>query len=184
MVEEALKREGHEIVEISPPDMYEGLQIASILLNADGCKMFRSFFRTGEWNDTGAEQMARLMRLPGPLRWVYYLWVKHVKKDEVWAGLVENWRPLSAFENWQWVAKREAYRAKWFDWWNEADLDVLIAPPNATPAVPHDGMRDAVSSCNYTFLFNLVSGKSPGVEKPKLTAIARLHGRCPPGYAC
>ncbi|RKU48471.1 hypothetical protein DL546_003751 [Coniochaeta pulveracea] len=156
MVEEALKREGHEIVEISPPDMYEGLQIASLLLNADGCKMFKSFFRTGEWNDTGAEQMARLMGLPGPLRWLYYLWVRYVKKDEVWAGLVKNWRPLSAFENWQWVAKREAYRAKWFDWWNEADLDVLIAPPNATPAVPHDGMRDAVSSCNYTFLFNLL----------------------------
>jgi Asp-tRNA(Asn)/Glu-tRNA(Gln) amidotransferase A subunit family amidase len=184
MVEGALRTEGHEIVEINPPDMYEALQIASILLNADGCKMFRSFFRTGEWNDTGAEQMARLMRLPGPLRWVYYLWLKYVKRDEVWAGLVKNWRPLSAYENWQWVAKREAYRAKWFDWWNEADLDVLIAPPNATPAVPHDGMRDAVSSCGYTFLFNLVSGDSSGADGSKLTYIARLHGRCHAGYSC
>lgn len=157
MVEAALKAGGHEIVEINPPDMYEGLQIASLLLNADGCKMFRSFFRTGEWNDPGAGQMERLMKLPGPMRWLYYLWVKYVRRDNIWAGLIKNWRPLSAFENWQWVAKREAYRAKWFDWWNEAGLDVLIAPPNATPAVPHDGMRDAVSSCGYTFLFNLVS---------------------------
>lgn len=35
-------------------------------------------------------------------------------------------------------------------------MDVLLCPPNATPAVPHGGMRDAVSSCGYTFLFNLL----------------------------
>ena len=36
-------------------------------------------------------------------------------------------------------------------------MDVMLTPPNATPAVPHGGMHDAVSSCGYTFLFNLVS---------------------------
>jgi Asp-tRNA(Asn)/Glu-tRNA(Gln) amidotransferase A subunit family amidase len=157
MVEGALKKEGHEIVEICPPDMGEALQVASLLLNADGCRMFRSFFRTGEWNDEGARQMYWLARTPGPLRWLYWLWVKYVRRDEVWAGLVKDFRAQSAFENWKLVARREAYRAKWFDWWNEAGLDVIIAPPNATPAVPHGGMRDAVSSCGYTFLFNLVS---------------------------
>lgn len=157
MVEGALRGEGHEVVEICPPDMREGLEVASLLLNADGCRTFKRFFRWGEWNDPGAAQMERLMRLPGPVRWVYWLWVKYVRRDEVWAGLVKNWRALSAEENWSLVAKREAYRARWFEWWNEAGLDVLIAPPNATPAVPHDGMRDAVSSCGYTFLFNLVS---------------------------
>lgn len=157
MVEAALRDRGHEVVEISPPNMREALELASLLLNADGCTTFKSFFRSGEWNDPGARQMGLLMNMPGPLRWLYYLWVKYVRRDEVWAGLVRNWRALSAEENWKLVAKREAYRAKWFDWWNEAALDVLIAPPNATPAVPHGGMRDAVSSCGYTFLFNLVS---------------------------
>jgi len=164
MVEGALRREGHEVVEISPPDMREALEVASLLLNADGCKTFKRFFRWGEWNDPGARQMELLMKVPGPLRWLYYLWVKYVRRDEVWAGLVRNWRALSAEENWRLVARREAYRAKWFDWWNEADLDVLITPPNATPAVPHDGMRDAVSSCGYTFLFNFVSYTTISVE--------------------
>jgi len=157
MAEEALRREGHEIVEITPPDMYEALRLASLLLNADGCNMFESFRRAGEWNDTGAAQMRRLAGLPGPLRYLYYLWVKYVKRDAVWAGLVKSWRLQSAWENWHLVKEREAYRAKWFQWWNEERLDVILAPPNATPAVPHDGMRDAVSSCGYTFLFNLVS---------------------------
>jgi Asp-tRNA(Asn)/Glu-tRNA(Gln) amidotransferase A subunit family amidase len=168
MVEEAMRREGHEVVEISPPEMGEALKVASLLLNADGCRMFRSFFRTGEWNDPGAKQMHWLMRVPGPVRWVYWLWVKYVRRDEVWAGLVRDWRAQSAFENWKLVARREAYRARWFDWWNEAGLDVIIAPPNATPAVPHGGMRDAVSSCGYTFLFNLVSCLTI-LRGPKLT---------------
>jgi hypothetical protein len=97
------------------------------------------------------------MALPSPLKYVYYLWVKYIRRDDIWAGLIKDWKPKSAYEQWKLVAKREAYKAKFHDWWEqEAKLDVMITPPNATPAVPHDGMKDAVSSCGYTFLFNLV----------------------------
>lgn len=157
MVEAALRRGGHEMVEISPPDIGEALRLAALLLNADGCQMFESFRRPGEWLDAGAAQLRRLAALPVVVRWVYYLWVRYVRRDKVWAGLVRDFRAQSAFEQWHLVKQREAYRARWFEWWNEQELDVIIAPPNATPAVPHEGMRDAVSSCGYTFLFNLVS---------------------------
>ncbi|KAK3382408.1 amidase signature domain-containing protein [Lasiosphaeria ovina] len=159
---EALREQGHEVVDISsagsgaPPDMYEALRLASLLLNADGCQMFETFMRPGEWNDAGAAQMVRLARLWAPVRYVYYLWVKYVRRDDVWAGLVRDWRAKTVLENWYLVKQREAYRSKWFDWWDGRGLDVLLTPPNATPAVPHDGMRDAVSSCGYTFLFNLL----------------------------
>lgn len=154
----ALKKEGHEVVDVNPPSPYEALYIASQLLNADGCKTFRSFFRTGEWEDTGARQMSFLMNLPSPFKWVYYMWVKYVRRDEIWAGLIKDWKEKSSYEQWKFVTKREAYKAKFHDWWeNEAKIDVMITPPNATPATPHDAMKDAVSSCGYTFLFNLVS---------------------------
>ncbi|KAK4129223.1 amidase signature enzyme [Parathielavia appendiculata] len=158
MAEEALKRQGCEMVEMDgAPDMYEGLRLASLLLNADGCQMFESFRRFGEWNDPGASQLRKLAAMWTPVRYLYYLWVKYVQRDHVWAGLVRHWRAQSAFENWKLVSQREIYRARWFDWWIEQGLDIIIAPPNATPALPHDGMRYAVSSCGYTFLFNLVS---------------------------
>jgi Asp-tRNA(Asn)/Glu-tRNA(Gln) amidotransferase A subunit family amidase len=154
----ALKKEGHEVVDVAPPDPYEALVIASQLLNSDGCRTFKSFFRTWEWEDTGAYQMSWLMKLPRPFKFIYWAWVKYVRGDERWAGLVRNWHEKSAFEHWKLVARREAYKAQWHDWWNnEAQVDFLITPPNATPAVPHDGMKDAVASCGYTFLFNLVS---------------------------
>jgi Asp-tRNA(Asn)/Glu-tRNA(Gln) amidotransferase A subunit family amidase len=140
-----------------PPSPYEALYLGSQLLNADGCKTFRSFFRTGEWEDAGAKQMSRFMNLPRPFKYIYYLWVKYVRRDDIWAGLVREWNPKSAHEQWQLVAKREAYKAKFHEWWQQdAKIDFMLTPVNATPAVPHNGMHDAVSSCGYTFLFNLV----------------------------
>lgn len=104
ITEQALAREGHEIVEINPPDMYHALRLGSVLLNADGCRTFKSFMRSGEW-------------------------------------------------------------------WDQTDIDFIICPPNATPAVPHDGMKDAVSSCGYTFLWNIVSPVS-------CRRLQRLMKRC------
>jgi Asp-tRNA(Asn)/Glu-tRNA(Gln) amidotransferase A subunit family amidase len=153
----ALKAEGHEVVDISPPAPYDALVIASQLLAADGCKTFKSFYQTGEWDDPGAAQMGFYMKIPRPFKYFYYLWVKYVRNDSIWAGLLRYWHPKTANEQWKWVAKREAYKARWHDWWQqEAKLDFMLTPPNATPAVPHDGMHDAVSSCGYTFLFNLL----------------------------
>jgi Asp-tRNA(Asn)/Glu-tRNA(Gln) amidotransferase A subunit family amidase len=156
-VASALASEGHEVFDVSPPSPYEALQLASQLLLSDGGKTFMSFFRTGEWNDRGAAQMVYYMRLPRPVKYLYYLWVKYVKRDSIWAGLLRDWHPSSAHEYWQLAGKREAYKHKFFVWWSEvAKMDFLICPPNATPAVPHEGMHDAFSSCGYTFLFNLV----------------------------
>ena len=155
----ALRSEGHEIVDVNPPSPYEALVIAANLLTSDGCKTFRSFFRTGEWSDAGAAQLSFYMKIPKPIKYLYYLWVKYVRQDPAWAGLLETFHEKSAFEQWKWVAKREAYKVRWHAWWqDEANIDFLLTPPNATPAVPHDGMKNAVSNCGYTFLFNLVSG--------------------------
>lgn len=155
--EAALRAAGHTVVEVAPPDPYHALRLASILLCHDGLGTVMSPFRPGEFNDPGTAQMVRFMRLPGPLKFFYRLWVRYVRRDPIWAGLLDLWSHKSAFEVWSLNAQREAYRARWFQWWDEVDVDCLIAPPNATPAVPHGGMHDAFSSCGYTFLFNLVS---------------------------
>ena len=97
------------------------------------------------------------MKIPRPLKYLYYLWVKYVRRDSLWADLLRNWNEKSAYEQWKWVSKREAYKASWHEWWRGEELDFMLTPVNATPAVPHGGMKEAVSSCGYTFLFNLVS---------------------------
>lgn len=203
---EALQAAGHEIVELQPPaaaSPYEALVIASQLLNADGTQMFRSFFRSGEKTDAGAGQMSFFMGLPSPVRYLYYLYVRYIRRDPIWAGLLRSFSPKSAFENWKLVQRREKFKATWFDWWtsimfpsaggssgkssasdsppassttsfatiseetrhfamekesagDDGHMDAFLTVPNATPAVPHNAMKDAVSSCGYTFLFNLL----------------------------
>lgn len=161
MAAAAFRDQGHEVFDVTPPNPYEALVIASNLLNADGTKMFRSFFRTGETDDSGARAFGRYMRLPRFFKYFYWAYVKYIRRDEIWAGLLEHWHAKSAFENWQWVYKRELYKVKFFEWWNSFGnkgdgMDIILTPPNATPAVPHGGMREAAAACGYTFLFNLV----------------------------
>ena len=152
----ALQSQGHECTDISPPSPYHALQIASKLLSSDGCHTFLSYFRTGETNDPGARQLSFYMKIPRAFKYFYYLWVKYVQRDEVWAGLLAQWHEESSFGQWKWVARREAYKASWHEWWNDQALDALVTSVNATPAVPHKGMKKAISSCGYTFMFNLV----------------------------
>ncbi|THX00591.1 amidase signature enzyme [Aureobasidium pullulans] len=162
----ALKVQGHDVFDLTLPSAphapLDALAIASQLLNAEGTRTYKRFFNSGEWNDAGASQLTFWMKLPSPLRWLYVKYVRYIRRDAVWARLLESLHEKSAYENWQLVYQRESFKNIWFDWWNgintdgKGEMDVMITPPNATPAVPHDGMKDAVSSCGYTFLFNLL----------------------------
>ena len=162
---EALRAAGHEVFEVNPPataSPYEALVIASQLLNADGTKTFLAPYRTGETTDPGAGQLTFFMNLPSPIRYLYYLYTRYIRGDEIWAGLLRDFHPKSAFENWALVARRESFKTTWFNWWNtlndspDGEMDAILTVPNATPAVPHGAMADAVGSCGYTFLFNLL----------------------------
>jgi fatty acid amide hydrolase len=157
----ALTAAGHTVVEVNPPstaDPFTGLSLASQLLNSDGCHTFNSHFRSFEPSDPGAAQLTTISRLPRPIRYLYYLYVRYIKRDEKWAILIRHCAPKSSAELWKLVAKRESFRAIWHAWWSEEpqQYDFILCPANATPALPHGAMRDAVSACGYTFLWNLL----------------------------
>ncbi|KAI5269866.1 amidase signature enzyme [Aureobasidium subglaciale] len=166
MTVDALEQQGHECFDLTLPTApyapLDALAIASQLLNAEGTRTYTGFFSRGETNDAGATQLSFWMNLPSPLRWIYVKYLRYIRGDAVWSRLLESLHEKSAYENWQLVYQRESFKNYWFDWWTSlssasgAEVDILLTPPNATPAVPHDGMRDAIASCGYTFLFNLL----------------------------
>ncbi|KAI9773171.1 MAG: hypothetical protein M1840_008292 [Geoglossum simile] len=177
----ALQSSGHDIIPLTPPSPpLEALLLASHLLLADGCKSVTSFLRPYERNDPGAAEMSFYAKIPRPLKYLYYLYVRYIRRDEVWAGLLRDWHEKSVYEYQGLIARREAYKAKWHEWWErEARIDFLITVPNATPAVPHDGMKEAVSSCGYTFLFNLLD-YTAGVLP--ITHVDRSQDALPPTF--
>ncbi|UNI23606.1 Amidase [Purpureocillium takamizusanense] len=176
MTEAALRKAGHEIVEIEPPSGYEGLYLASRLLCADGLDTVSGFFASGEWNDRGVAQMRYYAKLPRFVKYFHYLYLRYIRRDPLWAGLLRDWHPTTTHEYWSLISRREMYKRQWFEMWQTAKLDFIIAPPNATPAVPHDGMHDAVSSCAYTFLFNLIDYTAGVIP---VTHVDRIKDRLP-----
>lgn len=116
MAEAALHNAGHKMVEINPPWLYEALQPISHLRWSDGLKTVNSFFLRGEINDHGVLQMCFYMQLPRAIKYLHYLWVKYIQGDSLWADLLYNWHAKDVYEYWQLIAKREAYRRRWFEW--------------------------------------------------------------------
>lgn len=159
MVVSALEDAGNIIIPISPPSPYEGLQIAFQLLCADGVKTAVDLIRSGETNDPGVAQACLIFGLPSWVRKLYVWWIRYVKRDALYAELVENCYEKSVSEFWALVAQREVYRKQWFDGvWKRQELDFVLTVPNSLPAVPHGGMKAGWKACGYTFLFNLVRG--------------------------
>ncbi len=113
-------------------------------------------FQMGETNDPGVSQFRIMFSLPRWARWLYVWYLRYLRGDEIYAGLVEGCYEKSITEYWPLVAQREAYRRRWFDMWNEHDLDFLLNCSERSPSSPARGMKEGFKSCGYTFLFNLV----------------------------
>lgn len=116
----------------------------------------KKFFRAFERNDPGMQQAMRMSALPNWIRRIYVWFTRYIKRDEIYAGLIEGFYEKRVSEYWPLVAQREDYKRRWFEMWNEEDWDFVLTVPNALPAVPHGGMKDGFKACGYTFLFNLV----------------------------
>ncbi|KAJ3539326.1 hypothetical protein NM688_g6377 [Phlebia brevispora] len=155
-VVDTLKSDGHEVVDIDPPSPYEALQIGSELLFADAGKTCTKPIRWGEWNDIGVDEAMRMLRVPRFIKKLYAWYLRHIRGDAVYAGLIEKWHEKTVEEYYALVARRESYREKWFDLWNEQGYDFVLTVPNSLPAAPHGGMKEGFKACGYTFMFNVL----------------------------
>lgn len=153
---DALRAEGHDVVTFDAPDPLKCLRIASQLLVSDAGKVALRKQRLGETNDWGVDRFMTAAKRPRWMKWVYAWYLENIVGDKVWATLVRDWNEKTITERWDLVAEREAYKAEFFDEWKKSEIDFLITVPNATPAFPHHGMYESVSSCGYTFMFNLL----------------------------
>ncbi|TFK47520.1 amidase signature enzyme [Heliocybe sulcata] len=152
---DTLQKHGYEVIPVNPPSPYEGFKIASQCV-ADSCKLSDHNIYTGESNDPGMTAAMKMYDLPRWLKQMYVWYLRYIRRDEIYAGLVEGWRSHTVYELYGLVTRREAYRKQWFQFWDDNNLDFLVTVPNPLPAVPHGGMKDAFTNCIYTFVFNML----------------------------
>ncbi|CAN6646403.1 hypothetical protein TRVA0_021S02080 [Trichomonascus vanleenenianus] len=179
MTVDALRAQGHEIVDFTPPSPLKCLRVASQLLMSDGADIALRDQVCGEKNDAGVARAVFAQHLPRFVKKIWAWWVRYIKRDEIWATLIENWNVKKIQERWDLVYEREGYKADFFQHWKDSEIDFLLTVPNATPALPHKGLYETFSSCGYTFMFNLLD-YSAGVFP--VTKVNRSTDKLPTGF--
>lgn len=61
------------------------------------------------------------------------LWVKYTQGDSLWADLLYNWHAKDVYEYWQLIAKGEACKGRWFEWWEECQDELYHLSAKCTP---------------------------------------------------
>ncbi|KAI0763995.1 amidase signature enzyme [Trametes elegans] len=151
-----LTAHGHEVVKLNPPSPYEGLKLGFQLLLADAGKVSTGPIRWGESNDPGVHQVRIAFALPRFVKRLYAWYLRNIKRDDAYAGLVENCSEKNVEEYLALVAQREGYREQWFNKLKDEAIDFVLTVPNALPATPHGGMKHGFKGCGYTFLWNIL----------------------------
>ena len=124
MVVDALRQHGDEVVEYKPEELPTPpkniLRLSAHLLNSDGGKTYGSLFRSLlESSDPGAAQLTWYFKLPRWVKWIHVKWVRYIKRDCMWADLLEGWSEKSTAEQWKLVAQREMHRNRWHEWFKQ-----------------------------------------------------------------
>ncbi|KAK9363947.1 amidase signature domain-containing protein [Lipomyces starkeyi] len=157
---EALAKQGHEIVTFTPPSPVDALRISTQLILADAGRVATSQIAWCEPFDKGVTKFLRIARLPRFIKKIWAWLYLRVKGDAVIASLLNNWNEKTMPEHMDLVWQREGYRAQYFRAWKESGIDFLVTVPNATPALPHNGMFESFASIGYAVMFNLVDYSS------------------------
>ncbi|PPQ69841.1 hypothetical protein CVT24_003180 [Panaeolus cyanescens] len=155
MVITALKRQGHEVVDFTPPDVSEGLNLGYQLLFSDGGEQIRSSMSPGERLTKISQGVIDLLGLPKFFKKILSFLTR--SSDPLSSGLFKIMHKKTVVEDRTNVALSDEYRAEWHKKWTEEGLDFVLTIPYALPAVEHDASeKTTLMSAGYTFLFSLL----------------------------
>ncbi|KAF8908523.1 amidase signature domain-containing protein [Gymnopilus junonius] len=151
----ALKKQGHEVVDFHPPDVFEGLKIGYQLLFSDGGAQIRNALQPGENVSAPTKAILDLLNLPRLFKKILSFFLR--SRDPVASQLYDIMHVKTVVQDRGNVAARDRYRAAWHQKWTEEGLDFVLTVPIAFPALENDTSEKAtLMSAGYTFLFSLL----------------------------
>ncbi|GAB1518134.1 hypothetical protein RhiTH_001193 [Rhizoctonia solani] len=154
---EALKGKGHIIEEISPPDIAELLKLFVELSSADGYKTMLSHLQSDK-QEPALFLVTLGPRLPAFVRALSNLLVRLFINDTTFTRLFGASRPRTVSELWASSAARLAADSALQNhlWSQTLNLDVLICPVQAVPAIPHGATKTLTPIAASTLAWNVV----------------------------
>ncbi|KAK4056794.1 hypothetical protein OIO90_002043 [Microbotryomycetes sp. JL221] len=153
---EALRKQGHECIEFTPPDAVLGLEIFVAVTSADGYKTLlsgagRDPIEASMWLTTTGPS------LPGPFRAMSSWAADNLLKDPIFAKVLRAAKVKTAGELQQWNAIKHKFVSDFRKYvWGELGLDAIICAPQAVPALRPNETWDLSALAFGTFLYNVV----------------------------
>lgn len=157
----ALREQGVEIEEWTPPDVEEAMRIYLGLLLADGMASTRRALG-GSKKGRGISSMLYAGAFPRGLVSAVWPRLLSLAGQRRLGKLMRSVGRLSADGYWQLVRERTHYRARFMKAFDEGRFAAIICPPDALPALTHGSGQYLADALSYAALYNLL-GMPAGV---------------------
>ncbi|KIJ15384.1 hypothetical protein PAXINDRAFT_11929 [Paxillus involutus ATCC 200175] len=156
-VSDALTKQGHEVIDLTPPSIADGFSVGLQLCFSDGGAGFFAPVRKDEKLDPVVTGVKSLLGMPLFVKQFLAMLTRGLTGDEVWASMLEKFHTKTSGEERALVVAREEYRARWHEAWEAEGLDFVLTVPHPLPAIP-TGTAEKVTltSCGYMMIFNIL----------------------------
>ncbi|GAA6027578.1 hypothetical protein JCM8097_007932 [Rhodosporidiobolus ruineniae] len=153
---EALRREGHEVVEFEPPSPLDAMELFVALTSAGRYSTLLSGL-LGDPQESSLWLVTVGPRLPAFVRSTLAWVLDAVVGDEKMARLLRASRGKSVTELQEWQHKRDVYVKKARkQLWEEHAFDAVLCAPQATPALKHGETWNLSPLAIGTILWNII----------------------------
>jgi fatty acid amide hydrolase len=149
---EVLRARGCRVVPFSPPDVEQLIADYLGALSSDGGKTMSAALEGGAIDDV-LKPLVRLAKVPPTMR-------RGVARGVSLFGEARLARMLDAMgektveELWRLTDRIRTYRSTLLDAMERAEIDVLLCPAFATPALPHGMSKNFTLAASYPMIFN------------------------------
>ncbi|MCA9538474.1 MAG: amidase [Myxococcales bacterium] len=155
LARKALEAAGATLVPYQPPDRGEVVYLWLAAITSDGGRTYERVL-AGEPFGPQLKPSRILLALPGPARAMLAL-VAERMGDRRFSRVIREAGEKSVQSYWDLVARRTEMRRLALDAWNREQLDAVICPPHATPAMGHRESGDFALALSYMFRYSLLN---------------------------
>ncbi|KAI0927448.1 hypothetical protein AcV5_007990 [Taiwanofungus camphoratus] len=153
---DALRRKGHECIEIAVPQPSKAMEILMGLVSADGCQTIMSPIRADPV-DSGLFLIRFPLSLFGWMGSITAWLLRTVLGEGMLSRILGRLRRKTVHEYWGTIIEKREYTKTFYkEVWNKHELDGLIAPVLPLPILPHGACKTLFSIATSNVLYNVL----------------------------
>jgi fatty acid amide hydrolase len=171
---EILRARGCRVVPFTPPDVASLIDSYLGALSADGGKVMSAALEGGAIDDV-LVPLVRLAKVPAKMRHGVARGASLLRERRL-ARMLDAMGEKTVEELWRLTDRVRTYRSTLLDAMEKAEIDVLLCPAFATPALPHGMSKNFTLAACYPMLFNAVQFPAGVVPVSRVRADEVVRG--------